>query len=316
MLRAHHCLLCGDPLPAGSRIDRQYCRDSCRTLASRVRKGKRRTPAASGQTLLQHISPSGATEQRPLSPLLALAVKHEDQEAELRAELADTRARLERLQREAEAEKQSALKAQAREVAELRQRLADKTRVADERAAENRALCQALEEAQQQLRATQEQSAPPALMPPPNALPLPATVQPPSEPRPPSASPASPPHRRLDQEALKDLVAGVLQSVEHATLAEQRHSPQKVHAFFVQNQTLLMGLSLGVAHRAAEEAGTASAASLEPKHILWQLEQQVAQLAPADRPAMAAWLREYDAVLRLVVDETVQAVRRAIQMRG
>ena len=53
MLRAHFCALCGDPLPARGRIDRRYCRTSCRTLAYRHRKqerpGPRRTAAASGR---------------------------------------------------------------------------------------------------------------------------------------------------------------------------------------------------------------------------------------------------------------------------
>ena len=53
MLRAHFCALCGDPLPARGRIDRRYCRTSCRTLAYRHRKqerpGPRGTSAASGR---------------------------------------------------------------------------------------------------------------------------------------------------------------------------------------------------------------------------------------------------------------------------
>ena len=47
MLRAHFCVLCGDPLPARGRIDRRYCRTSCRTLAYRHRKQERPGPSAS-----------------------------------------------------------------------------------------------------------------------------------------------------------------------------------------------------------------------------------------------------------------------------
>lgn len=38
MLRAHHCVRCGDPMPLGRRVDRKYCRASCRTSAYRERR--------------------------------------------------------------------------------------------------------------------------------------------------------------------------------------------------------------------------------------------------------------------------------------
>lgn len=38
MLRAHHCVRCGDPMPLGRRVDRKYCRASCRTSAYRTRR--------------------------------------------------------------------------------------------------------------------------------------------------------------------------------------------------------------------------------------------------------------------------------------
>ncbi len=38
MLRVHCCLLCGKPLPEAGRMDRKYCGDSHRSLASRQRK--------------------------------------------------------------------------------------------------------------------------------------------------------------------------------------------------------------------------------------------------------------------------------------
>lgn len=38
MLRVHHCVRCGDPMPLGRRVDRKYCRASCRTSAYRTRR--------------------------------------------------------------------------------------------------------------------------------------------------------------------------------------------------------------------------------------------------------------------------------------
>ena len=68
MLRAHHCLRCGDPMPLGRRVDRKYCRASCRTSAYRTRriqttprKGARRGPKQ--QT------------NEPLPPELVLALR-------------------------------------------------------------------------------------------------------------------------------------------------------------------------------------------------------------------------------------------------
>ncbi len=46
MLRAHACVICGDPIPAGRRVDRRYCRMSCRSVAYRARKGAKQ-PAGS-----------------------------------------------------------------------------------------------------------------------------------------------------------------------------------------------------------------------------------------------------------------------------
>jgi len=37
ILRAQTCLMCGGPLPQKGRVDRRYCKGSCRTLAYRVR---------------------------------------------------------------------------------------------------------------------------------------------------------------------------------------------------------------------------------------------------------------------------------------
>lgn len=38
MKRLHECVVCGDPLSPGGRIDRRYCRESCRILAYRQRR--------------------------------------------------------------------------------------------------------------------------------------------------------------------------------------------------------------------------------------------------------------------------------------
>lgn len=46
MLRAQRCAFCGDALPSRGRIDRKYCRASCRTLAYRHRQ---KTPPRSRQ---------------------------------------------------------------------------------------------------------------------------------------------------------------------------------------------------------------------------------------------------------------------------
>lgn len=46
MLRVRACVICGDPIPAGRRVDRRYCRMSCRSVAYRARKGAKRPPAA------------------------------------------------------------------------------------------------------------------------------------------------------------------------------------------------------------------------------------------------------------------------------
>ena len=47
MLRARICSFCGGDMPASGRIDRRYCRPSCRTLAYRHRRGGRRSDRGS-----------------------------------------------------------------------------------------------------------------------------------------------------------------------------------------------------------------------------------------------------------------------------
>jgi hypothetical protein len=139
-------------------------------LAGRVRKGKRHKPATCGQTLLEHIRPNGAVERRPLSALLELAARLEGQDAELRAELAETREQLEQIQNDAVSEKQRTAAEQAREIAEvreaaqreilgLRERLAESLRNTAAQDEEIRMLRRGLTDAAEQLRAAQLQAA-------------------------------------------------------------------------------------------------------------------------------------------------------------
>lgn len=78
MLRAHHCVRCGDPMPLGRRVDRKFCRASCRTSAYRERRrgtpprragrGRRQEP---GQPLPLELLQ--ALRQVPPAVLTALA---------------------------------------------------------------------------------------------------------------------------------------------------------------------------------------------------------------------------------------------------
>lgn len=83
MLRAHFCLFCGEPMEAGGRIDRKYCRPSCRTLAYRDRNGHRRKARPA----------STAAIATPPSALVELAMRLEAQEAESRREMSALRQR-------------------------------------------------------------------------------------------------------------------------------------------------------------------------------------------------------------------------------
>lgn len=94
MLRAHFCVLCGDPLPARGRIDRRYCRTSCRTLAYRHRKQERPGPRASSPA-------AGRVDQR--ASAVELVVRLERLAATTQQELAVARLQLAQL----EAPKQS-----------------------------------------------------------------------------------------------------------------------------------------------------------------------------------------------------------------
>jgi len=94
MLRAHFCVLCGDPLPARGRIDRRYCRTSCRTLAYRHRKQERPGPRGSSPA-------AGRVDQR--ASAVELVLRLERLAATTQQELAVARLQLAQL----EATKQS-----------------------------------------------------------------------------------------------------------------------------------------------------------------------------------------------------------------
>lgn len=67
MLRAHHCMRCGDPMPIGRRVDRKYCRASCRTSAYRERR-REATPCGAGRRRRQE-------PDQPLPPELVLTLR-------------------------------------------------------------------------------------------------------------------------------------------------------------------------------------------------------------------------------------------------
>ena len=66
MLRAHHCVRCGDPMPLGRRVDRRYCRASCRTSAYRERS-REAAPRTTGR--------GRRRDSEPLPPDLLLALR-------------------------------------------------------------------------------------------------------------------------------------------------------------------------------------------------------------------------------------------------
>lgn len=100
MLRATCCVICGRPLPAGSRLDRRYCRKSCRAVAYRA--GKREPTSRSAQ----RATPPGDGEVErtllytriPREVLDVLARNFGQQRERLVAELAATRQRLAELE--------------------------------------------------------------------------------------------------------------------------------------------------------------------------------------------------------------------------
>ncbi len=81
MLRAKYCSCCGLDLPFAGRIDRKYCRPSCRTLAYR----RRRDGVSAPQSV--------AAQPTPPSALVELVMKLEARDLAARKEVAAVRAR-------------------------------------------------------------------------------------------------------------------------------------------------------------------------------------------------------------------------------
>lgn len=96
MLRATCCVICGNPLPAGGRLDRRYCRKSCRAVAYRA--GKRDPLSRPAQ---RTAPPGDAEVERSLlytkipREVLDVLARHFGQQRErMAAELADARQRV------------------------------------------------------------------------------------------------------------------------------------------------------------------------------------------------------------------------------
>ena len=98
MLRAHACVICGDPIPAGRRLDRLYCRTSCRSVAYRARKGGRQ-PACSTATEKPNAAPRESRYGGIPREVLDILAKYFGQRDEVvRAELAVAQRRATELQ--------------------------------------------------------------------------------------------------------------------------------------------------------------------------------------------------------------------------
>ena len=82
MLRAVYCLFCGGAIPFQGRIDRKYCRPSCRTLAYRYRRDGRTSPYML------------ASENTESGDLLVLAQQLEERALETARQLAQVRVRI------------------------------------------------------------------------------------------------------------------------------------------------------------------------------------------------------------------------------
>ena len=98
MLRAHACVTCGDPIPAGRRIDRRYCRMSCRSVAYRARKSDKQWTSSS-----RPAEPDAAPRESrygsiPPEVLASLAKHFEPRDEVVRAELAAAQRRAMQLQ--------------------------------------------------------------------------------------------------------------------------------------------------------------------------------------------------------------------------
>lgn len=98
MLRAHACVICGDPIPAGRRVDRRYCRTSCRSVAYRARRVGKQT--ADSQQRESEAAPRPSRYGSIPAEVLEILAKHFGQRDEVvRAELAVAQRRAAELQR-------------------------------------------------------------------------------------------------------------------------------------------------------------------------------------------------------------------------
>lgn len=73
MLRTHTCVICGDPLPTGSRLDRRYCKMSCRSVAYRAKKHREEpvSSSAEGESRLKHSASSHGCIPKEVLDVLA-----------------------------------------------------------------------------------------------------------------------------------------------------------------------------------------------------------------------------------------------------
>lgn len=101
MLRATCCVICGNPLPAGGRLDRRYCRKSCRAVAYRAgkrdplsRPAQRAAPPGDGE-----VERSLLYTKIPREVLDVLARHFEQQRDRLAADLATSRQRVAELEK-------------------------------------------------------------------------------------------------------------------------------------------------------------------------------------------------------------------------
>ena len=98
MLRAHACVICGDPIPAGRRLDRRYCRVSCRSVAYRARKGGKRSASSTQLTDPTAASRDSHYGSIPREVLDILAKHFSVRDEVVRAELAAAQRRATQLQ--------------------------------------------------------------------------------------------------------------------------------------------------------------------------------------------------------------------------
>ena len=103
MLRAHACVICGDPIPAGRRLDRRYCKVSCRSVAYRARKGGQPAVTATGLTEPEADLRPSRYGRIPREVLDILAKHFGAHDEGIRAELAVAQKRAEQLQQALEA---------------------------------------------------------------------------------------------------------------------------------------------------------------------------------------------------------------------